>query len=238
MRTRVYKQLGILVYRDDDIYLSISLPRPYKSDYTFVHNDLLSIELVISGKEIITSQGTWGLFSSSDVRNEARSIVSSNSIRLDAKEPVILSPYPFVLDDKALPEVIELNETETTTTIYAEHYAYKDLPGNPIHQRRIVILSDEREIRLEDRIIGKGVHQIESYFHLSPDVKAVLEDTSTVYLLHGDSTIKLIPHFKSQLMKISTAPIYYGYGFGRQGKELYFKLSLELPNSIKYSIYY
>ena len=88
-----YPDVGVAVVKDNNNYLYINhggySKNPQKEDVligTHTHNDLLSFELCINGKDVLVDAGTF-LYTSSKVdRDEFRSTAKHNTIVVDGEE--------------------------------------------------------------------------------------------------------------------------------------------------------
>ena len=61
------------------------------------------------------------------------------------------------------------------------HDGYRHLDGRPVHQREWALT--EHGLKIEDTVQGAGIHRLEAYFHLHPDIFVKIDDdTGTVRL--------------------------------------------------------
>jgi hypothetical protein len=62
------------------------------------------------------------------------------------------------------------------------HHGYERLASPVTHERRVRLDGRTGAITTEDRLIGRGGHELRWHFHLAPGVAAATVDTSTAEL--------------------------------------------------------
>ena len=97
-----YKQFGLFIYRSNNFFLSIRcgpIGRDGKGGHA--HNDQLSIELYIDGKNWIMDPGTYVYTADPQKRNQYRSIKAHFAPQYDDKEPEDLDIGLFTMSNRA-----------------------------------------------------------------------------------------------------------------------------------------
>ena len=82
-----YPDSQILIFKSDRLFLCLyNVPNGSKGNGGHSHNDQMSIELMLDGKDICKDPGTYLYTSSPDIRNKYRSVDSHNTLR-SGREP-------------------------------------------------------------------------------------------------------------------------------------------------------
>jgi hypothetical protein len=130
-----YPDFGLYVYRSKRFYLSIRCgPVGQNGNGGHAHNDQLSIELNVDGKDWITDPGTYLYTPLPERRNEYRSVKVHFSPQLEKHEPGNMTIGTFVLGGDPKAEVIFLGSRE----FIGKHVGY----GIPVY-RHIIIQDTE-----------------------------------------------------------------------------------------------
>jgi hypothetical protein len=134
------------------------------------HNDLLSYELSFEGVPVVVDSGTFAYTFDVAARNLFRSTRSHNTVVVDGQEiNPIDSERVFELRRFAryTLETVELDAE--TLQFAASHDGYRRLPDPVVHRRRFALALATGEVKVEDEVIGTGIHDVQSLVHLSPD---------------------------------------------------------------------
>ncbi|GEM_PF-2448830 len=82
-----WDMFGICIFRSDRMFLEITVDTAKNAKlYGHTHNDRLSIELMVDGKNILLDPGTYVYTSSIQRRNDFRSVKQHNTINVNNKE--------------------------------------------------------------------------------------------------------------------------------------------------------
>lgn len=132
------------------------------------HCDTLSFELSLGGRRVLVDSGCCE-YEDGDIRKYNRGNAGHNTVTVDGEnQSEVWGAHRCAR--RAYPLYARLNE-RNDGALYFEgaHDGYKRLKGKPVHHRSIAWAGDT--IDIEDRIEGRGVHEIESRLHIHPDLK-------------------------------------------------------------------
>lgn len=193
---KLYDDAGVAIIRNAQDYVFINhggfsgRPKEFKSVVaTHTHNDLLSFELCLNGKELIVDAGTYLYTSSEKDRNHFRSTSKHNTIVVDKEEQ-----NDFVESFSLGRNVIKRDLIKTANNEVEGEY--KTIKGKLGHKRRFKYESGQ--VIITDTLTKGGTgHIAELYLHFSENVNPVLSGDS---ILLGNNII----HFnvKPSIIKI------------------------------------
>ncbi len=131
------------------------------------HCDALSFELSLHGRRIFVDSGTYG-YEEGEMRRYNRGNRGHNTVTIDgADQSEVWGAHRCAR--RARPLFAELSSaSDRSVTFRGAHDGYRRLPGSPTHHRRIIW--NRSEIRIDDRITGRGRHRLESRLHIHPEV--------------------------------------------------------------------
>ncbi|MDQ7837063.1 MAG: alginate lyase family protein [Thermodesulfobacteriota bacterium] len=137
----LYPDFGIAVYRKGPIYLIISCGRNGgNGEGGHAHNDKLSFELAICGKDFIVDPGTYLYTSHPNERNYFRSTAAHNTVGFpDMEQNDIPANSLFRLSDRARAAIIHFDN---------DRFAGKHSGFNFVCQREFLV--KEREVQIND----------------------------------------------------------------------------------------
>lgn len=96
---RAYPDFGMYIYRSPHLFLSVRVGSiGHLGRGGHAHNDQLSVELVIDGKEIVVDPGTYLYTSLPKRRNDYRSVTAHFAPQILGKEPSGIESGVFILD--------------------------------------------------------------------------------------------------------------------------------------------
>ncbi len=180
-----FKDSGLYIMRSKGSYCVISCgPNGQNGNGGHAHNDQLSFELNIKGKDIIVDPGTYLYTGDYRMRNLFRSTKYHNTIVVDEKEINDFNPQRlFQLKDNSQAQVKLFGKEESQYKFIGEHSGYKRLK-HPVHHRRHVIY-DENNLYwvIFDSLTGPDgfKHHFDQYFHFASHCYVdKLEEKSTV----------------------------------------------------------
>lgn len=163
------------------------------------HNDRLSFELCLNGKDIIVDPGEYTYSASAECRNKFRSTSSHNSVMIDRVEQNRFSeksPLWGIYNDtrcKCLKWIISDNKD----IFEGKHYGYDKLKDPMIYKRRIEFNKEKKELTVTDILICdlplSSIYRMRWNFILHPNckIKRLKEDE----VLVKNENVKII--FKS-----------------------------------------
>lgn len=177
--SKFYEDAGVAVIRQNNNYLYINhggySKHPKETDVvigTHTHNDLLSFELNLGGKDILVDAGTYLYTSSESDRNAFRSNFKHNTIVVDDEEQNGFVAA-FVLKrnvHKGKLKQVDKGSIEGD---------YTTIDGQMKHQRRFTF--NNGELVIIDKLTKAGeCHSAKLYFHFAEGIKPFVEDKELV----------------------------------------------------------
>jgi hypothetical protein len=127
------------------------------------HNDKLSIELTLDGRDVIVDPGTYCYTSNSDQRNRFRSTESHNTLVVDRCEQADLSAELFRLPDRVRVRKAEFVESDDWSG-FTGAIEY----GGIVHERTVHVDKTSGSWSIEDRVSSERPVGGKIAFHLSP----------------------------------------------------------------------
>jgi len=104
-------------------------------------------------------------------RNRFRKTRAHNTVMIDNQEQNPIFRDPFYIEQTG---ELTVNQWETKgeeIILEAEHNCYERLRCSVIHNRKFSFDRKERVLFIEDKFKGRGDHELEWNFHLSPKIK-------------------------------------------------------------------
>ena len=161
-----FSDAGWYLLRHNDDYCFISCgPNGQNGKGGHAHNDKLSFELTISGREVIVDPGTYVYTSYPEERNKFRSTGYHNTIKFDGYEQNIILDEPFVLFDRVSIINTELIETNGKV-VFQGKINYMN-----ITHKRIITLNKRTGIwQIIDYVSCSNQINARVHFYLSPNL--------------------------------------------------------------------
>ena len=150
------------------------------------HCDTLSYELALADRLIVVNAGVFQY--AGDERSKYRATRSHNTVEIDEEEQHEIWSI-FRVARRGVPQSVSVGERGRELVFSGQHTGYRRLRGKPIHRRDLQL--SHKELRITDRIIGKGVHLARSFVHLHPSVKILSEGKTGVGMQSGSVGIDL-----------------------------------------------
>lgn len=187
--SKAFPDAGWYVMRRDRNYCIISCgPNGQNGNGGHAHNDKLSFELCIDGKDVIVDPGTYVYTPEPDARNRFRGTAYHNTVMVDGEEQNKFEENNlFWMGNDALPRCLKWETGNEVDVFVGEHYGYKGLSQPVVHEREIKFHKKEGKLDIVDRFKGKGKHNLEWNFILSPRFNQELKINSDKLLWHKDS---------------------------------------------------
>jgi len=152
------------------------------------HCDTLSFELSLKGRRVIVDSGCYH-YEKSSMRQYNRGNAGHNTLTIDKQNQSEIWDVHRCAR-RARPLYAKL-KTHSTGTIHFEgaHDGYHRLPGSPTHHRRIVWSG--QICRIEDKVEGKGLHEIESRLHIHPSLSVVFKENEVSIQSDHEELLKI-----------------------------------------------
>jgi len=179
LKSKAYKDSGYYILRNDKIYIIIKCgPNGMNGNGGHTHNDQLSFELSISGRDFIIDPGIYVYTADYKLRNLFRSTSMHNTLQVGNLEQNNFEEREvFTINNETKAQLLNFNNNY----FKGRHYGYKDKAG----------IIAEREVKLEDNKIiindfiieDPGNIKYKKYirFHLDKDVE--IEKKSDYFIL-------------------------------------------------------
>jgi hypothetical protein len=167
-----FKNSGICVIRERGNYCAISCgPNGQNGNGGHAHNDKLSFDLNISGRDIIVDPGTYVYTGNFRLRNLFRSTKYHNTVSVDDVE---MNEFDigrlFQLPDNSNAKVHLFKETESRYEFMGKHSGYCSTRQPVLHTRHIAFNRGGEYWVIHDSLTGPGGHRhlFEQHFHFAP----------------------------------------------------------------------
>ncbi len=172
---KLYEDAGVAVIRQDNDYLFVNhggySKNPKESDTiigTHTHNDLLSFELNLGGKDILVDAGTYLYTSSDSNRNVFRSTSKHNTIVVDDEDQNEFEAA-FALKRNVRKGILKQVDKGS---IVGE---YTTMKGQMNHQRHFNF--NNGELIIVDKLTKSGAgHLAKLFFHFAEGIQPVVND--------------------------------------------------------------
>jgi uncharacterized heparinase superfamily protein len=146
------------------------------------HADLLQLEASWRGRRLIVDTGVYN-YQDDSMRRYCRSTAAHNTLQVDGQDQCDLWSR-FRMGYRGWPSGLLHGQTHGYHWARAAHDAYRRL-GVPRVERWLACRPEGPWLCI-DRACGRGEHELTSWLHLHPDVRATQHDVASVYLeLHG-----------------------------------------------------
>jgi len=134
------------------------------------HNDQLSYELVLGGKEVVTDSGTYAYTRDLAARFAFRSTAAHNAIQLGGEEQnPIRADRPWrILADRTRARCLEWSVTGSSIRFTGSHSGFAHRPSEARCSRTIVLEQPTGSWTVEDRVEGTGREDITWRLHCAP----------------------------------------------------------------------
>jgi len=191
------------------------------------HADTLSFELSLFGKRVIVNSGT-SVYGKTQERQYQRGTASHSTVVIDGENSSEVW-NGFRVARRAKVFNCKDSEQRGKITLSACHNGYHRLYGKPTHCRKWQF--SDCLLIIEDRVTGKGRHEIDVVFPLHPEIeiKAVNEDNVILGLL--EKQIK-VDFNGDGFLKVEKSAYYPEFGLSVENNQLHFRLTGHLPIEI------
>ncbi len=229
LKSKAYKDSGYYILRNDKIYLIIKCgPNGMNGDGGHIHNDQLSFELNVSGKDFIIDPGTYVYTADYKLRNIFRSSSMHNTLQVgNLEQNTFEEKELFRINNETDAQLLNFNNNH----FKGRHYGFKDKAG--IIVKREVKLEDKKII-IDDFIIKKDIENLEykKYIRFYLDKEVEIEKKHEYIILTNENVrIKLFNLQKSEY-KIEKSWMAKEYGIKEETKIINCEIKNFICNTI------
>ncbi|RLB06316.1 MAG: hypothetical protein DRG83_00550 [Deltaproteobacteria bacterium] len=170
IKSKAFTNSGWYVMRNNKNYMIISCgPNSHGGLGGHAHNDKLSFEICVEGKDIIVDPGTYVYTANEKIRNIFRSTKYHNTIVGDSQEQSRFDENKlFSIGFDATVRVNKWQVAKEYDFFDGEHSGYERLKNPLTHRRQILFDKREGYWLVKDILTGKGMHRFDLYFHFAP----------------------------------------------------------------------
>jgi len=130
------------------------------------HADALTFELSLEGERLVVDSGT-GTYEDGPERWHQRSTAAHNTVQIDGRDSSEVWKS-FRVARRARPGAVEVQETASGCRVSGSHDGYARA-GVSRHRRTWSF--HERELHIEDELVGHGCHDVAWRLYLHPEVE-------------------------------------------------------------------
>ena len=218
--SKAFSDSGWYVMRNNKDYCIVSCgPNGQNGNGGHCHNDKLSFELMIDGKDIIVDPGTYVYTSYPEWRDRFRSTIYHNTVMIDGNEQNKFDTQNlFFMENNTKTNVLRW-ETRDELDIFVGKYICERVKDTLTHKRQIRFHKVKRKLEILDKFEGKGEHELQWYLILSPQLNRDLKIGSDK-LQWGKNCCFYSPR----------------YGISIKTEKLMATLKTSIPNEIRFYI--
>jgi uncharacterized heparinase superfamily protein len=174
------------------------------------HADVLSLEVSLDGKRLLTNSGTSS-YDVGPVRAGERATAAHATLEIDGCDSSEIWSS-FRVGRRAHPFDVAVVEESGEVSAAASHDGYRWLSGKPIHRRRVAV--SPTSVVIHDSVTGGGDHTVVARFPLHPSVTIAAEEPDGWQLeLAGSRMVRVRVHGCSERI---VAGGYYAPTFGQR----------------------
>jgi hypothetical protein len=196
------------------------------------HNDILSFELFLNGRNLITDCGAYVYTASRDWRNRFRSTAFHNTVQVDDEElnRFVGPDALWQLQYDAVPVGATMTRGGHADVFRGAHRGYERLAAPVSHARECVLDAGGARALVRDRLDGSGAHALVWRFHLDPAVTPHADGTD-VRLACDNRVVWLLPDGTAARFTLTFEPgwVSASYGVKVPTTVLVWKTSAPLP---------
>jgi hypothetical protein len=184
---QVAKDAATAVLRGPGMYLLITASAAgLRGRGAHGHNDALSVEVAVEGSPFIVDPASYVYTGDLRQRNLFRSTAYHSTVEVDGLEQNTIEQHtPFLRGDEARPRFLQWQTGPERDVVSAEHYGYTRLRAPVMHRRTITLDKTRRYWLIEDRLSGRGTHELRFRFHCSPAMRCEVRDDGIVEVCDG-----------------------------------------------------
>ena len=214
---------------------------PIGPDYlpAHAHADIFSYILHgEDGRAWVVDSGT-STYEQGPVRQYERSTLAHNTVTVDdIDQAECWGAFRVARRFKPVSKVRRLSQA--TVEITGKFDGYATLIGDDIvHNRRVTLRHESREIRIVDRVTGTGRHRVSSRIHLHPDVRVFpVEEGVRLVQKDGTGTSSVLISTVDSPVRVDNGTYASDFGHRRKTKVLVLEHEQILPITVSYTIVY
>ncbi len=189
---------------------------------THTHPDNLSFELALGNYDFLIDPGTYVYTSDFKKRNLLRSTGAHNTVVVDGQNLAEFSNSSAFVMKQLLTDIeIKTTRVSETTTKISGQFDFNN--GNLHYRHKREFTLNEHDLRITDRIISEGQHQVRLNFIVPPAIEVKCEG-SGVRLLSDDFELALKAGCSASELKCATEafPCSPSYGIINEGTRVAF----------------
>ncbi len=207
----VYPETGIIRYLKDGVYILIKCgPLGIRGAGSHDHNDQLSFEMNIDGKDIIVDSGSFTYTRDRSLRQQYRSVSAHNVTQYEEHEQNIIKNESlqdlFCMYSHNSGEILELRETSQGFVFSGR---MKQGESNVVLYRTITLDTSKRIIRISDVLEGASQDsRSRTRLHLSQEVAGLELQGVQAVLKTGSGYITVEASNSISMERCSISPSY------------------------------
>jgi len=229
-RPHLFPDAGVSILRDlqpgpGEIWCRLDHgPHGYLRTAAHAHADALSFELRLGGQQILADPGTYCYHGEPAWRQYFRSTIAHNTLELHGRDQALAGgPFLWLSHPSGQLLLADGLDEGDRAVVEASQSAYRHLPGDAIHRRRLMLDRIARSLEVVDVIDGNGPVPARLAFSLHPAIACRLHGgrAKLSWAAAGgpeEAELALPDGLEWSMHRGETAPIlgWYSDGFGRK----------------------
>ena len=143
------------------------------------HADCLSMTLSVAGREQLVDPGTYVYHAEREWRDYFRGTAAHNTVRVDGVDQSRIGGQ-FLWLEKAKARLERFESTDDHDDVVAFHDGYTRLADPVRHERRVRFDKRADLFEIVDRLVCKGEHVVERFWHFAEDCRVALDGSSAI----------------------------------------------------------
>jgi hypothetical protein len=202
-------------------------PLGYVPEWSHGHSDIGGFVIYWNHQPFLVDCGRFN-FQDFPMGRYGRSVRSHNGISIDGHEPCVthgLNGFAQLMVKEYVepPPIVKLEERNDSVKIQIEYYGFKRIWKDLKVSR--TFYCEKNRLTIEDKISGNGTHQVETFFHLHPEVELISNGKDEVrFFFKEGEQLKLISKSNQsacfETYKGIEVPFIAGWYFPKYGKRI------------------
>lgn len=168
-------------------------PLGYVPGWSHGHADLGGFVLEWDGRPLLVDCGR-STYQANAFGRYGRSVRSHNAISIDRHEPCIVHAHngfvpPLIADYCGRPPIVRVDDEGDVIRLHLRYFGFMRLQDG-LAVSRVFEISRSR-VQINDLIEGRGMHSVETFFHLHPTVELVDQNDNSLKLGVGETGVTL-----------------------------------------------
>ncbi len=159
-------------------------PLGYTSIAAHGHADALSVCLSVGGHPILIDPGTYAYQADTEWREYFRSTAAHNTLRVDGQSQAV-SGGKFLWLRHYRAGCTHWTTGDEEDHLVAWQDGYERLRDPVRHERSVRYRKADKVLEITDRVLCRGVHQIERFWHFHPDVDVQVSGSQLIARASG-----------------------------------------------------